>query len=149
MSTELGEIEHGGSHPRGRIYAPKEIPSGDKWGMHPPLFVKCGLLPAEGTLFATLDYVSCLKRLMVLLRASLSGVFLGRLLPDFLRFAALPRDPQHFAQVRRNFRVGPRAIGLAQVFQRLFVLAQPIQHPAHAVDDKRVVGRSCSAFSIN
>ena len=75
----------------------------------------------------------------------LSGVGLELRLPDFLRARALALRPQHFAEMRGDFRVGPLGQRAPEVLLRVVEVSQPELRPAHAVEDERIVGRELVA----
>src|SRR5690606_22718043 len=47
--------------------------------------------------------------------------------------------PAHIHEMRRDLRVGLEAVRPIEVIERRLVVAELEQHPAHAVDDRRVI----------
>ena len=53
------------------------------------------------------------------------------------RFVGLAADPQHFAEVRSDFRIGLGPVGVTQQPHCLVAVAEPVFNPAQAVGDRR------------
>src|SRR6266705_2529029 len=68
------------------------------------------------------------------------GVRAVRVVPDPLGLVALAQRPEHFAEVSGDLGIGSAGERAAQVTERVLEVAHPVQHPAHAVDDERIVG---------
>src|SRR6266581_9178479 len=68
------------------------------------------------------------------------GVRAVRVVPDPLGLVALAQRPEHFAEVSGDLGIGSAGERAAQVTERVLEVAHPVQYPAHAVDDERIVG---------
>ena len=62
-------------------------------------------------------------------------------LPEILRQRTLAFRPQHFAQMRGDFRIRPLLHRLPQILLGFVELAEPVLRPADAVEDERIVRR--------
>src|SRR5690242_9320865 len=85
-------------------------------------------------------YLSVLQALDGVGERFVVGAFLGGIAPDALGLRVLAQRPQHLAEMGGDLRIGSPGEGAAQIAERILQVAHSVQHPAHAVDDERIVG---------
>src|SRR5690606_16360835 len=68
------------------------------------------------------------------------GMLLQARAQELERLLAIAERPVDVDEMRGDLGIGLEPIRALEIAERLLVLAEPEQHPPHAVDDRRVVG---------
>src|SRR6185436_2910640 len=76
-----------------------------------------------------------------LLQFFISRVVAQRIAPDLFGLALAAFRPEYFAQMRGDLRVRTLIECTLQILQAFGMIAEAIVHPAHAVENERVLGR--------